>query len=63
MSALSEIVMGGPGPMSHGHHLSRVSADDRMITENREVNWALGGAALGLTVAIVEYLANNVFDK
>ena len=34
----------------------------RMLGE-KETKWAIGGAALGLTVAIVEYLANNVFDN
>ena len=38
------------------------TGDNRMLGE-KEVNWALGGAALGLTVAIVEFVANNVFDK
>ena len=34
----------------------------RLLTDSKEVNWAIGGAALGLTVAIVEYIANNVFE-
>ena len=30
---------------------------------SRETDWALGGAALGLTVALVEYIATNVFER
>lgn len=37
-------------------------ASSRMLGE-KETKWAIGGAALGLTVAIVEYLASNVFDN
>ena len=37
-------------------------ASSRMLGE-KETKWAIGGAALGLTVAIVEYLASNVFEN
>ena len=43
--------------------LPRPEDTQRMLGHSKEVNWALGGAALGLTVAIVEYIANNVFDR
>ena len=39
-----------------------VEISSRMLGE-KETKWAIGGAALGLTVAIVEYIANNVFDN
>jgi len=29
---------------------------------SRETDWALGGAALGLTVALVEFIANSVVE-
>lgn len=35
----------------------------QMFGNSKEVDWAIGGAALGFTVAIVEYIANNVFDR
>ena len=35
----------------------------QMFSDSKEVDWAIGGAALGFTVAIVEYIANNVFDR
>ena len=40
-------------PGHTGHHTAR----------SRETDWALGGAALGLTVALVEYIATNVFER
>ena len=35
----------------------------QIFGKSKEVDWAIGGAALGFTVAIVEYIANNVFDR
>ena len=35
----------------------------QMFGNSKEVDWAIGGAALGFTVAIVEYIANNVFER
>ena len=39
-------------------------AQERKIFGNsRETDWAIGGAAIGFTAALVEFIANNVFDK
>ena len=54
MSVSPSLVSPGPRPEEPGH-------TSRMLGE-KETKWAIGGAALGLTVAIVEYIANNVFD-
>ena len=63
MSGLSEIIKSSHQlGMGGDSDLVGMSGDNRMLGE-KEVNWALGGAALGLTVAIVEFVANNVFDR
>lgn len=54
MSVSPALVSPGPRPEEPSH-------TSRMLGE-KETKWAIGGAALGLTVAIVEYIANNVFD-
>ena len=43
--------------------LKEVAGTSSRMLGEKETKWAIGGAALGLTVAIVEYLANNVFDS
>ena len=35
----------------------------KIFGHSREADWAIGGAAIGFTVALVEYITNNVFDK
>ena len=35
----------------------------KIFGHSREADWAIGGAALGFTAALVEYIANNVFVK
>ena len=56
MSSVSS--MDGPGL-----RLEEVAETSSRMLGEKETKWAIGGAALGLTVAIVEYLANNVFDN
>ena len=60
MSSSSSI--GSQLALSHSRPLSEGGAR-QMFTDSKEVDWAIGGAALGFTVAIVEYIANNVFDR
>ena len=39
-----------------------LDAQDRKIFgHSREADWAIGGAAIGFTAALVEFIANNVF--
>ena len=48
---------------SPGLRLEEVAKISSRMLGEKETKWAIGGAALGLTVAIVEYIANNVFDN
>ena len=48
---------------SPGLRLEEVAEISSRMLGEKETKWAIGGAALGLTVAIVEYLASNVFDN
>ena len=47
----------------HSQVLLPARTGKQMFGNSKEVDWAIGGAALGFTVAIVEYIANNVFDR
>ena len=35
----------------------------KIFGHSREADWAIGGAAVGFTVALVEFISNNIFDK
>ena len=35
----------------------------RIFSHSREADWAIGGAAIGFTAALVEFIANNVFER
>ena len=60
MSSLSSI--GAELSLSPSQALAETS-QRQMFSKSKEIDWAIGGAALGFTVAIVEYIANNVFDR
>ena len=60
MSSLSSVV---PNLALSHSQAPPVRGDRQMFSDSKEVDWAIGGAALGFTVAIVEYIANNVFDR
>ena len=52
-----------PEPAVSHSQVLPVRSGRQMFGNSKEVDWAIGGAALGFTVAIVEYIANNVFDR
>ena len=43
--------------------LPDVGQERKIFGHSREADWAIGGAAIGFTAALVEFIANNVFDK
>jgi hypothetical protein len=58
MAAMTPVEdMGGPRTVLN-------DAQERKILSNsREADWAIGGAAIGFTAPLVEFIANNVFEK
>ena len=60
---MNHMSLSSPAEYHYPHYDSTTPVGHkRLLTDSKEVNWAIGGAALGLTVAIVEYIANNVFE-
>ena len=57
MAAMTPVEdMGGPRTV--------LDAQERKIfSHSREADWAIGGAAIGFTAALVEFIANNVFER
>jgi hypothetical protein len=48
--------MGGPRTV--------LDAQERKIFgHSREADWAIGGAAIGFTAALLEFIANNVLER
>ena len=60
MTSLSSLT---PELAASQSHVLPSRSGRQMFGSSKEVDWAIGGAALGFTVAIVEYIANNVFDR
>jgi len=58
MSAIFPVeAVGGPRIFYDG------AQERKIFGRSRETDWALGGAAIGFTAALVEFIANNVLDK
>lgn len=49
--------VGGPRIFPNEAH------ERKIFGHSREADWAIGGAAIGFTAALFEFIANNVFDK
>ena len=63
MSAMSVLVPVPAVPGLSEQIFPSKSEERKILGHSREADWAIGGAALGFTAALVEFIANNVVNK